>query len=275
MASQLELAEQLYELVEERMEYDDDIKYYISEMKDLNRWNIDLKGYIYSGGEDISAFVIDVKNPTQGSIVESSLEYGETILDFIIWNLMVRDGVAADGGFSEKTSELIEVLILNGAKSSKDVYNKWLSEEEFYRVLEDDWLFAEYNKIKGYLKEMIDREEKRVANETQKAYQRLSQVKSVKYPSTYSENTRYVPAINEMISMLLSEIPHSVDVDRRRELEETLEETVNKEISEYLGDMEKYGGKRKKNKRTAKKSHRKSKKRTSRKPRKRTRKGRR
>jgi len=275
MASQLELAEQLYELVEERMEYDDDIKYYISEMKDLNRWNINLEDYIYSGGEDISAFVIDVKNPTQGSIVESSLEYGETILDFIIWNLMVRDGVAADGGFSEKTSELIEVLILNGAKSSKDVYNKWLSEEEFYRVLEDDWLFAEYNKIKGYLKEMIDREEKRVANETQKAYQRLSQVKSVKYPSTYSENTRYVPAINEMISMLLSEIPHSVDVDRRRELEETLEETVNKEISEYLGDMEKYGGKRKKNKRTAKKSHRKSKKRTSRKPRKRTRKGRR
>ena len=275
MASQLELAEQLYELVEERMEYDDDIKSYISEIKDLNRWNINLEDYIYSGGEDISAFVIDVKNPTQGSIVESSLEYGETILDFIIWNLMVRDGVAADGGFSEKTSELIEVLILNGAKSSKDVYNKWLSEEEFYRVLEDDWLFAEYNKIKGYLKEMIDREEKRVANETQKAYQRLSQVKSVKYPSTYSENTRYVPAINEMISMLLSEIPHSVDVDRRRELEETLEETVNKEISEYLGDMEKYGGKRKKNKRTAKKSHRKSKKRTSRKPRKRTRKGRR
>jgi len=275
MASQLELAEQLYELVEERMEYDDDIKSYISEIKDLNRWNINLEDYIYSGGEDISAFVIDVKNPTQGSIVESSLEYGETILDFIIWNLMVRDGVAADGGFSEKTSELIEVLILNGAKSSKDVYNKWLGEEEFYRDLEDDWLFAEYNKIKGYLKEMIDREEKRVANETQKAYQRLSQVKSVKYPSTYSENTRYVPAINEMISMLLSEIPHSVDVDRRRELEETLEETVNKEISEYLGDMEKYGGKRKKNKRTAKKSHRKSKKRTSRKPRKRTRKGRR
>ena len=252
MASQLGLAEQLYKLVEERMEYDDDIKYYISEMKDLNRWNIDLKGYIYSGGEDISAFVIDVKNPTQSSIVESSLEYGETILYFIIWNL-VKYGVARGGSLSEKTSELIEVLIFNGAKSSKDVYNQWLGEEEFYRHARLGWFFAEYNKIKGYLKEM---EEKRVANETQKAYQRLSQVKSVKYPSTYSENTRYVPAINDMILMLLSEIPHSVDVDRRRELEEKLEETVNREISLYLKDispdplsiedMEIYGGKRKK-----------------------------
>lgn len=267
MARQLELAEQLYELIKERMEYDDDIESYISEIHDLNRWNIDLQGFIDNDEEDISAFVIDVENPPPDSMSYAEPGHQATILYFIIWNLMDRLG------FSEKTTELIKNLIQKGAKSIQlDVYNKWLEEEEYYRNLQDDWLFSEYNKIKGYLKEMVDREKERVANETQKAYQRLALGKMGDYESIASDNSRYEPTMSQMISELLGEIPRSVDVDRKRELEEILEEILEETVTNEKEDKGKHGGKRKKNKSTAKKSYRKSKKRTSRKPRKQTRK---
>jgi len=50
---------------------------------------------------------------------------------------------------------------------------------------------------------------------TQKAIQRLSMAKSMKYPSTYSRNSRYVPGIAEMISEYLSQMPYNPEISIR------------------------------------------------------------
>ena len=67
-------------------------------------------------------------------------------------------------------------------------------------------------------------------NKLQKAEQRLSLAKSMVYPSTYSDNMRFVPEIAEGISEHLSRIPYSQEVHRKK-------------------TMKKMGGNRRKNRR--------------------------
>jgi len=72
---------------------------------------------------------------------------------------------------------------------------------------------------------------------TQKAIQRLSMAKSMKYPSTYSKNTRYVPGIAEMVSKYISQKQYNPEVARRMG-EEEREEGENERIADYLLDMD-------------------------------------
>jgi len=59
----------------------------------------------------------------------------------------------------------------------------------------------------------------------------------MKYPSTYSKNTRYVPGIAEMVSKYISQKQYNPEVARRMG-EEEREEGENERIADYLLDMD-------------------------------------
>ena len=85
-------------------------------------------------------------------------------------------------------------------------------------------------------------------NKLQKTEQRLSLAKSMVYPSTYSDNMRFVPEIAEGISEHLSRIPYNQDVARRMRDEEE-----NERMADYLDTLKQYGGKKKRKKTKKKK----------------------
>ena len=157
MTTQEDLAGNLYELLETQ-EDPQGIMDTILQIDDLNRWNIKITDYLRYE-MDIDHFVIDVENPEQthtagpgGSFVPIPIDYGESILDFVIWLLIGGDNWDLDFEMYPMADEIVRFLVINGAKSSPSLYLKWLSIEEQYEDPDDfPEAFIKYKKIKRYL----------------------------------------------------------------------------------------------------------------------------
>ena len=125
---------------------------------DLNRWNINIKDFVRYD-LDIDHFVIDVENPEQtytagpgGRMVPIKIDYGQSILDFVIWLLIGGYNWDLDFFDYPMVDEIVRFLVINGAKSSPKIYNKWLSVEDEFEDLDDlSEAFMKYKKIKRYL----------------------------------------------------------------------------------------------------------------------------
>jgi hypothetical protein len=151
-------AEKLYGLLEFQ-EDPQEIMDTILGTDDLNRWNINIKDFVRYD-LDIDHFVIDVENPEQthtagpgGSFVPIPIDYGESILDFVIWLLIGGDNWELDFFTYPMADEIVRFLVINGAKSSPSLYLKWLSVEGEYEDQFEDLpeAFMKYKKIKRYL----------------------------------------------------------------------------------------------------------------------------
>ena len=155
-------AEKLYGLLEFQ-EDPQEIMDTIMETDDLNRWNINITDYLRYE-MDIDHFVIDVENPEQthtagpgGRFVPIPIDYGESILDFVIWLLIGGDNWELDFVTYPMADEIVRFLVINGAKSSPSLYLKWLSVEGEFGDPDDllFWnqpeAFMKYKKIKKYL----------------------------------------------------------------------------------------------------------------------------
>jgi hypothetical protein len=85
-------------------------------------------------------------------MVPIPIDYGESILDFVIWLLIGRDNWNLDFFNYPMVDEIIRFLVINGAKSSPSLYLKWLSVEDEYEDPDDlPEAFMKYKKIKRYL----------------------------------------------------------------------------------------------------------------------------
>ena len=194
----LRTAVHLYELLEVQ-DNTQAIKDTILEIDDLNEWNINIHAY-YRDGESIISSII---NPEQSGNI--------SILEFVIWLIIGGDNWDIEFEMYPMVDEIVEFLVLNGAKSNPRLYNSWLDVGEEY-FDEDDQTIIKYKKIKKYLGLFM---------RTQKAQQRLALAKGIHDPSsTYSRNSRFVPGIAEMISNHLSQMPYNPEVAIRIKEEE-------------------------------------------------------
>ena len=157
MSSQTQLAENLYELLETQ-EDTQGIMNTILQIDDLNRWNINITDYVRHD-LDIDHFVIDVENPEQthtarpgNRMVPVPIDYGDSILDFVIWLIIGGDNWDLDFEMYPMADEIVRFLVMNGAKSSPSLYSKWLSVEDEFGDPDDlPEAFMKYKKIKRYL----------------------------------------------------------------------------------------------------------------------------
>ena len=157
MDTQTQIADNLYGLLETQ-EDPQGIMDTILQIDDLNRWNINITDYLRYE-MDIDNFVIDVENPEQthtagpgGSFVPIPIDYGESILDFVILLLIGGDNWDLDFFDYPMADEIVRFLVINGAKSSPALYLKWLSVEDEYEGPDDfPEAFMKYEKIKKYL----------------------------------------------------------------------------------------------------------------------------
>lgn len=123
MTTQHNLAENLYDLLETQ-ENPQDIMDIILEINDLNRWNFDMFAY-EQYGFNASEFVIDLENPGQ-----YHTNYGISLLDYVIELSLIEGDYDFD--LYPLLDEIVRFLVINGAKSSPKIYNKWLQTSDMY-----------------------------------------------------------------------------------------------------------------------------------------------
>lgn len=151
---QKQMAINLYELLETQ-ENPQEIMDIMPSIDDLNRWNFNMEGYLDSYNGDVSMHVIDVENPVQNytinpmstRMVPLPINYGISILDFMVesWD------IEGDWDFElyPMMDEIIRMLVINGAKSSPKIYNKWLRRRDI--MMHVPRRRRKYEKIKHYL----------------------------------------------------------------------------------------------------------------------------
>ena len=153
MTTQDKLAVNLYRLLEDYYDNKIDDPHIIidaiNQINDINRWNILLNDY-QNYDIDISVFIIDIYNPliTVDGITgrRNPINYGESILTFFTY-LFKHD---LDAYMYPMADEIVEALILKGAKSSLKLYNNWLEMEDDYQYV--DWnTYEMYENIIYYL----------------------------------------------------------------------------------------------------------------------------
>ena len=271
MNTQIEFAENLYELLETQ-EDPQKIMDTILQIDDLNRWNIKITDYLRYD-YDIDQFVIDVENPEQthtagpgGSMVPIPIDYGESILDFVIWLLIGGDNWDLDFFDYPMADEIVRFLVINGAKSSPALYLKWLSVEDEYEGPDDfPEAFMKYEKIKKYLGlfNTVNRL-KNVRNKNRKAktiQRRVRGNRSRLYNSDLliSRYMRNVPGLKKGAWNIIDKGLREGEIESPdREIFKTehfdpkwmsdgeREKVGNRLMSEYVDELNKYGGKKKK-----------------------------
>ena len=149
MTTQQNLAENLYDLLETQ-ENPQDIMDIIVEINDLNRWNFDMFAY-EKYGFNASEFVIDLENPGQYHTI-----YGISLLDYVIELSLIEGDYDFD--LYPLLDEIVKFLVINGAKSSPKIYNKWLQRSDMYYAPNGEPLddsdpikIRIYEKVKHYL----------------------------------------------------------------------------------------------------------------------------
>jgi len=280
--SQKNKAQNLYELLEIQENLQEIIDT-ILEIDDLNRWNVKISDY----GRfdlDISQLVIDVENPLQtytvgptpGSMVPLPIDYGLSILEYIIW-LIIGDSNRDywDLGFDmyPMTDRIIEFLVINGAKSNPSLYEKWLYIEKDYEEYEYTTVeeIRKYKKIKKYLGlsigmdtdespdepdyELMKEESARYIQSVMRGRQTRQKRKLTKRrygqwatPTTKREKMRRWIDLTKMYSEddpIRGYEQFSIYPERLLQ-DQTKQEKDMNEIAEYLNDIGQYGGYRKK-----------------------------
>ena len=123
MTTQQNLAEKLFSLLEFNSDVHN-IMDIILEIDDLNRWNIDIDSYL-NYGFNTDEFIIDtdiVMDQYNNNIVP--LNKGISMLEFYIDLWLIEGDYEFD--LYPMMDEIIRFLVINGAKSSPKIYNKWL-----------------------------------------------------------------------------------------------------------------------------------------------------
>jgi len=270
--TQEDLAGNLYELLEFQ-EDPQEIMDTIMEIDDLNRWNINITDYLRYE-MDIDHFVIDVENPEQthtagpgGSFVPIPIDYGESILDFVIWLLIGGDNWELDFFTYPMADEIVRFLVINGAKSSPSLYLKWLSVEGEYEDQFEDLpeAFMKYKKIKRYLGffNTVNRL-KNVRNKNRKAktiQRRVRGNRSRLYNSDLliSRYMRNVPGLKKGAWNIIDkglregeiespdrEIFKTEHFDPKWMSDREREKVGNRLMADYVDELNQYGGKNKK-----------------------------
>ena len=271
MDTQTQIADNLYGLLETQ-EDPQGIMDTILQIDDLNRWNINITDYLRYE-MDIDNFVIDVENPEQthtagpgGSFVPIPIDYGESILDFVIWLLIGGDNWDLDFFDYPMADEIVRFLVINGAKSSPALYLKWLSVEDEYEGPDDfPEAFMKYEKIKKYLGlfNTVNRL-KNVRNKNRKAktiQRRVRGNRSRLYNSDLliSRYMRNAPGLKKGAWNIIDkglregeiespdrEIFKTEHFDPKWMSDREREKVGNRLMSEYVDELNKYGGKKKK-----------------------------
>jgi len=264
--TQEDLAGNLYELLETQ-EDPQDIMDTILQIDDLNRWNINITDYLRYE-MDIDNFVIDVENPEQthtagpgGSFVPIPIDYGESILDYVIWLLIGGDNWDLDFEMYPMADEIVRFLVINGAKSSPYLYLKWLSVEEQYEDPDDyPEAFMKYKKIKRYLGlfNTVNRL-KNVRNKNRKAKTIQRRLRGNRSRLYNSDNpTQYMKSKPELRKSVANIIEEGLIEDGIESPEREIFKTENfdpkwmsdREIegnilmADYVDELNQYGGKK-------------------------------
>lgn len=258
-------AEKLYGLLEFQ-EDPQEIMDTILGTYDLNRWNINIKDFVRYN-MDIDHFVIDVENPDQtytagpgGRMVPIPIDYGESILDFVIWLLIGRDNWNLDFFNYPMVDEIIRFLVINGAKSSPSLYLKWLSVEDEYEDPDDlPEAFMKYKKIKRYLGlfNTVNRL-KNVRNKNRKAktiQRRLRGNRSRLYNAYPTQYMKSKPELRKSVANIIEEglIEDGIESDDRQRFLRTHFDTKwmsdreiegNRLMADYVDELNQYGGKK-------------------------------
>jgi len=155
MTTQQNLAEKLFSLLEFNSDVHN-IMDIILEIDDLNRWNIDIDSYL-NYGFNTDEFIIDtdiVMDQYNNNIVP--LNKGISMLEFYIDLWLIEGDYEFD--LYPMMDEIIRFLVINGAKSSPKIYNKWLQKSDVYydengEPFDDiePYIIRKYEKIKHYL----------------------------------------------------------------------------------------------------------------------------
>ena len=265
MTTQQQMAVNLYGLLEE---YDTPrrIINLIPLIDDLNRWNIIIRDYV-NYDLDIGMFIVDVNNPIRTYTTGNRplpIDYGDSMLTFFIFQIKWE----LDSDMYPMADEIVKMLILNGAKSSPYLYNSWLEMEDYYQDddgYEDEETYEEtsdmYDNIKNYLglfntinKLKNVRKRNRKAKTIQK---RIRGNRSRLYNDRPTKYMRNIPGLKKSAWNIIDEGLREDEIKSPdREIFKTehfdpkwmsdREIEGNRLMADYIDDLDKYGGKKKK-----------------------------